>query len=148
MLWCYDWIAISRASSALYTNYTRKTLYNIATRLIVYRCVWSIRQLRCAKLLNENFFIPVLSSTLITESNTKRSILTLDYQGYILFRDMYLSFPYHIHTISGPDRSSIVVFLNRWYAYIYLNSVVLVRKRIIPTELPQPVGEVSANFSW
>jgi hypothetical protein len=29
-----------------------------------------------------------------------------------------------------------------------LNSVVLVRKRTIPTERPQPVGEVSANFSW
>jgi hypothetical protein len=28
------------------------------------------------------------------------------------------------------------------------NSVVLVRKRTIPTERPQPVGEVSANFSW
>jgi hypothetical protein len=27
------------------------------------------------------------------------------------------------------------------------NSVVLVRKRTIPTEQPQPVGEVSANFS-
>jgi hypothetical protein len=28
------------------------------------------------------------------------------------------------------------------------NSVVLVRKRAIPTEQPQPAGEVSANFSW
>jgi hypothetical protein len=28
-----------------------------------------------------------------------------------------------------------------------LNSVVLVRKRTIQTERPQPVGEVSANFS-
>jgi hypothetical protein len=28
-----------------------------------------------------------------------------------------------------------------------LNSVVLVRKRTIPTERPQPVGEVSAKFS-
>jgi hypothetical protein len=28
------------------------------------------------------------------------------------------------------------------------SSVVLVRKRTIPTERPQPVGEVSANFSW
>jgi hypothetical protein len=28
-----------------------------------------------------------------------------------------------------------------------LNSVVLVRMRTIPTERPQPVGEVSANFS-
>jgi hypothetical protein len=28
-----------------------------------------------------------------------------------------------------------------------LNSVGLVRKRTIPTERPQPVGEVSANFS-
>jgi hypothetical protein len=28
-----------------------------------------------------------------------------------------------------------------------LNSVVLVRKRTIPTERPQPIGEVSANFS-
>jgi hypothetical protein len=28
-----------------------------------------------------------------------------------------------------------------------LNSVVLVRKRIIPTERPQPADEVSANFS-
>ena len=29
---------------------------------------------------------------------------------------------------------------------IKLNSVVLVRERIIPTERPPPVGEVSANF--
>jgi hypothetical protein len=28
-----------------------------------------------------------------------------------------------------------------------INSVVLVRKRTIPTERQQPVGEVSANFS-
>jgi hypothetical protein len=28
-----------------------------------------------------------------------------------------------------------------------LNSVALVRKRTIPTERPQPTGEVSANFS-
>jgi hypothetical protein len=28
-----------------------------------------------------------------------------------------------------------------------LNSAVLVRKRTIPTERPQPAGEVSANFS-
>jgi hypothetical protein len=28
-----------------------------------------------------------------------------------------------------------------------INSVVLVRKRTIPTERPQPVDEVSANFS-
>jgi hypothetical protein len=28
------------------------------------------------------------------------------------------------------------------------NSMVLVHKRTIPTERPQPVGEVSANFSW
>jgi hypothetical protein len=27
-----------------------------------------------------------------------------------------------------------------------LNSVALVRRRTIPTERPQPVGEVSANF--
>jgi hypothetical protein len=31
--------------------------------------------------------------------------------------------------------------------YTKLNSVVLVLKRTIPTERPQPVGEVSANFS-
>jgi hypothetical protein len=30
----------------------------------------------------------------------------------------------------------------------FCNSVVLVCKRTIPTERPQPVGEVSANFSW
>jgi hypothetical protein len=29
-----------------------------------------------------------------------------------------------------------------------LNSVVLVRKRTIPTKRPQPADEVSANFSW
>jgi hypothetical protein len=29
-----------------------------------------------------------------------------------------------------------------------LNSMVLVRKRTIPTERPRPVGEVSANISW
>jgi hypothetical protein len=28
------------------------------------------------------------------------------------------------------------------------NSVVLVRKGTIPTEWPQAIGEVSANFSW
>jgi hypothetical protein len=33
------------------------------------------------------------------------------------------------------------------YKYLKLNSVVLVRKRTIPTERPQPVGEGSANFS-
>jgi hypothetical protein len=42
--------------------------------------------------------------------------------------------------------------LNHWvYIYIWLkyrgNSVGLVRKRTILTEQPQPVGEVSANFS-
>jgi hypothetical protein len=31
--------------------------------------------------------------------------------------------------------------------YLIINSVVLVRKRTIPTERPQPAGEVSANFS-
>jgi hypothetical protein len=31
--------------------------------------------------------------------------------------------------------------------FIKKNSVVLVRKRTIPTERPQPAGEVSANFS-
>jgi hypothetical protein len=34
------------------------------------------------------------------------------------------------------------------HIYCTKNSVVLVRKRTIPTERPQPVGEVSANFSW
>ena len=29
---------------------------------------------------------------------------------------------------------------------IIINSVALVRERAIPTELPPPVGEVSANF--
>jgi hypothetical protein len=29
-----------------------------------------------------------------------------------------------------------------------VNSVVLVRKRTIPTKRPQPADEVSANFSW
>jgi hypothetical protein len=37
-----------------------------------------------------------------------------------------------------------IIFLN---IYLKLNFVVLVRKRTIPTELPQSVGEVSANFS-
>jgi hypothetical protein len=44
-----------------------------------------------------------------------------------------------------------IMHLNKIYILGYvprLNSVVLVRKRTIPTELPQPVGEVSANFSW
>jgi hypothetical protein len=31
---------------------------------------------------------------------------------------------------------------------VKLNSVVLVHKRTISTELPQSVGEVSANFNW
>jgi hypothetical protein len=31
--------------------------------------------------------------------------------------------------------------------YITFNSVVLVRKRTIPTKRPQPADEVSANFS-
>jgi hypothetical protein len=34
-----------------------------------------------------------------------------------------------------------------YYQKTKLNSVVLVRKRTIPTERPQPAGEVSANFS-
>jgi hypothetical protein len=44
-------------------------------------------------------------------------------------------------------------FQNEWrmdsgFELKKLNSAVLVRKRTIPTERPQPVGEVSANFSW
>jgi hypothetical protein len=35
----------------------------------------------------------------------------------------------------------------RMLLIIKLNSAVLVRKRTIPTERPQPAGEVSANFS-
>jgi hypothetical protein len=37
-----------------------------------------------------------------------------------------------------------------WYVGVKtkLNSVVLVRKRTIPTERPQPAGEVKANISW
>jgi hypothetical protein len=33
------------------------------------------------------------------------------------------------------------------YEHLKLNSVVLVRKRTIPTKRPQPADEVSANFS-
>jgi hypothetical protein len=44
----------------------------------------------------------------------------------------------------------------KWASYLNMthcfarvkNSVVLVRKRTIPTERPQPAGEVNANFSW
>jgi len=36
--------------------------------------------------------------------------------------------------------------VNYTHAQTKLNSVVLVRKRTIPTERPPPVGEVSANF--
>jgi hypothetical protein len=37
---------------------------------------------------------------------------------------------------------------NVLHKMLKLNSVVLVRKRTIPSERPQPAGEVSANFSW
>jgi hypothetical protein len=37
--------------------------------------------------------------------------------------------------------------LNIFKYFIKKNSVVLARKRTIPTERPQPAGEVSANFS-
>jgi hypothetical protein len=40
---------------------------------------------------------------------------------------------------------NILILLNKLKTK--LNSVVLVRKRTIPTERPQPVGEVSVNFS-
>jgi hypothetical protein len=39
-------------------------------------------------------------------------------------------------------KHSLLVYIKK------LNSVVLVRKRTIPTERPKPAGEVSANFSW
>jgi hypothetical protein len=51
------------------------------------------------------------------------------------------------------DRTTLVVKVNDLGAAddlgkkLKLNSVVLVRKRTIPTERPQPAGEVSANFS-
>jgi hypothetical protein len=46
-------------------------------------------------------------------------------------------------------RSFGIVFLNDISRPQHkgINSAVLVRKRTIPTERPQPVGEVSANFS-
>jgi hypothetical protein len=56
------------------------------------------------------------------------------------------SFQFHLFTIGRtPYRTTgkiVVLYI------LKLNSVVLVRKRTIPTERPQPVGEVNANFSW
>jgi RNase P subunit RPR2 len=40
----------------------------------------------------------------------------------------------------SPSKTKVMGFCK-------LNSVVLVRKRTIPTERPQPVGKISANFS-
>jgi hypothetical protein len=56
---------------------------------------------------------------------------------------------------SSEDRRLLCVLWLQWYlecvvqweCYNY-NCVVSVRKQTIPTERPQPVGEVSANFSW
>jgi hypothetical protein len=45
------------------------------------------------------------------------------------------------------DRPIYIAILCTYIHTANLNSVVLVRKRTIPTERPQPVGEVSANFS-
>jgi hypothetical protein len=47
-------------------------------------------------------------------------------------------------TISKRDRGLKVIIK---LPLTKLNSMVLVRKRTIPTERPQPAGEVSANFS-
>jgi hypothetical protein len=42
-----------------------------------------------------------------------------------------------------------LLYMSTRCCFIYnLNSVASVRKRIIPTERPPLVGEVSANFSW
>jgi hypothetical protein len=41
----------------------------------------------------------------------------------------------------------LIPFSSETFRLLKLNSVVLVRKRTIPTERPQPAGEVSANFS-
>ena len=49
----------------------------------------------------------------------------------------------------GRGRSLFRVLCRQWPeedTKTKLNSVALVRERTIPTELPPPVGEVSANF--
>jgi hypothetical protein len=57
------------------------------------------------------------------------------------------------YTFLSRDRCSPGPFHNILYLKFEsgnnkkLNSVVLVRKRTIPTEQPQPAGEVSANLS-
>jgi hypothetical protein len=51
----------------------------------------------------------------------------------------------HIRPVCGVNAHSNVH--NNESICTKLNSVVLVRKRTIPTERPQPVGEVSANVS-
>jgi hypothetical protein len=61
----------------------------------------------------------------MAEGNQVNSI-SLEEVALLLVGDGY--FPYHYEDLTK------------------LNSVVLVRKRTIPTERPQPVGEVSANF--
>jgi hypothetical protein len=58
--------------------------------------------------------------------------------------DCIHSFHFLIHLpASSPEKKRQIVKL----AQTPKNSVVLVRKRTIPTERPQPAGEVSANFS-
>jgi hypothetical protein len=60
-----------------------------------------------------------------------------------------------IRSIFNSDKNVVIglemlteIFHINWNASTKskLNSVALARKRTIPTERPQPVGEVSANF--
>jgi hypothetical protein len=51
-------------------------------------------------------------------------------------------------TVDFDDKYVYFTFYIWIWVKLKLNSVVLVRKRTIPTERPQPAGEVNANFSW
>jgi hypothetical protein len=54
-----------------------------------------------------------------------------------------------MHNVSKSDKFFIQIKSHSYEKVCnkHKNSVVLVRKRTIPTERPQPADEVSANFS-
>jgi hypothetical protein len=55
--------------------------------------------------------------------------------------------PWILGAVANSSSFMIQITYYKYSTQLKLNSVVLVGKRTIPTERPQPVGEVSANFS-
>jgi hypothetical protein len=87
---------------------------------------------------NVGLILPVICTEATSLTTFSRNSFCPELENCLLTKQWIMLWDGHK---SKTEKNVVICFLK-------LNSVVLVRKRTIPTERPQPADEVSANFSW